>query len=326
MRALVTGGAGFIGSALVARLLAEGATVDVVDDGSATGLERLAGLGAGTGRLVVHKLDVRSPALAGVVGAAAPDVVFHLAAQVDVGSSVADPLHDASVNVVGTVAVLEAARRMARPARVVLAASGGSLYGPEAAVPLPTAEDGPRGPTSPYGISKAASADYLDAYRRLHGLSGCALALANVYGPGQSRSGEAAVVTAFVDALVEGRPLVVYGDGNQTRDLVYLDDVVDAFWRAGTLEAAGAGPALYNVGTATETSVNELAARLCALAGVPADVRHAAARPGEVRRSALDATLAATVLAWSPQTPLDEGLQATLAHRRAEGGTPALIG
>jgi UDP-glucose 4-epimerase len=325
VRALVTGGAGFIGAALVVRLLAEGAEVVVVDDGSAAGLGRLEGC---TGPLIVHRMDVRAPDLQAVVEATAPEVAFHLAAQVDVGRSVADPVHDASVNVLGTLALLEAVRRLPRPARVVLAASGGSLYGPEDRIPLPTPESASWAPLSPYGLSKLAAAGYLEAYRRLHGTEGCALALANVYGPGQrgrvTSGGEAAVVTAFVDALARGDEPVVHGDGEQTRDLVYVDDVVDAFWRAATSPAVAGGPALYNVGTGIETSVNDLARHLYALAGRPARLHHGPARPGEVRRSCLDAHLARDLLGWRATTSLDEGLRTTLARRLpAETGETA---
>lgn len=315
VRALVTGGAGFIGAVLVRRLLAEGAVVHVLDDGSAAGLGRLAALDPGDGRLELHEADVRAPGLAEAFRAAAPEVVLHLAGQVDVATSVAEPRHDASVNIGGTLAVLEAARSAAAPPRVVLAASGGSLYGPDGLVPVPTPEDGHRGPSSPYGLSKRAAAEYLELYRHLYGLEGCALAPANVYGPGQKGGGEAAVVAAFVEALAAGRELVVHGDGEQTRDLVFVDDVADAFWRAATVPGAGSGPPLYNLGTGIETSINELAALLHRIAESDAPIRHGPARPGEVRRSALDASLAAHALGWRAQTPLEVGLRATLADR-----------
>ncbi len=313
----MTGGAGFIGAALVGRLLGEGVEVTVVDDGSAAGWSRLEPLG---GRLALHRLDVRDPGLPAVVDGAAPHVLFHLAAQVDVGRSVADPLQDASVNVLGTHAVLEAARHLTRPARVVLAASGGSWHGPEAALVRPTPETGARGPVSPYGLSKAAGVDYLDLYRHLHGLEGCALALANVYGPGQDGGGEAAVVRAFVEAVATGCDLLVHGDGEQTRDLVYVDDVVDAFWRAATAPAVAGGPARYNIGTGHETTVNELARLLLHRSGRHLGVRHGPARPGEVRHSSLDPTLAADRLGWRPVTTLDDGLAATLAWRLGGAG------
>jgi UDP-glucose 4-epimerase len=317
MRALVTGGAGFIGAALVRRLLAEGASVQVVDDGSSAGFSRLASLTKGEGRLELAEIDVRSPRLTAVVEHAAPEVVFHLAAQVNVHKSLADARHDASVNLDGTLAVLEAARLLKRPARVVLAASGGSLYGPEHALSFPVAETAPRGPVSPYGLSKRVAIEYLELYRRLYGLEGCALAPANVYGPSQELGSESAVVAAFVEALVAGEDLVVYGDGGQTRDLVFVDDVADGFWRAGVLEHAGVGPVLYNLGTGVETSINELAEHLRAIAGSDVAIRHAPGRPGEVRRSALDASLAGRVLGWRARTGLEEGLRATFEHRRA---------
>lgn len=325
MRALVTGGAGFIGAALVRRLLDEGAEVTVVDDGSAGGFRRLEGLAeldgprsAGGRALTLHRLDVRAPGLRAAVAAAAPEVVFHLAAQIDVGRSVADPLGDASVNVLGTLAVLEAVRHLPRPGRVLLAASGGSLYGPEQDLPRPTPEHASRAPASPYGLSKQAAAEYLDAYRRLHGLEGCSLALANVYGPGQGGGGEAAVVSAFVEAVATGRGLVIHGDGEQTRDLVYVDDVVDAFVRAATK----GGGLVCNIGTGTETSVNQLYQAMAQQAGDVPEPIYRPARPGEVRRSSLDIGRAAIQLGWRPWTPLDQGTGSVLDFVRTRRPAP----
>lgn len=330
MRAVVTGGAGFIGSSLVRRIVAGGGTVHVVDDLSTGRFESLGRPpSGGSDRVVLHHLDVRSPELARIVEDAEPDVVFHLAAQVDVGTSFVDPLRDASVNILGTIAALEATRRLPHPARFVLAASGGSLYGPEALVTIPASESAPRGPLSPYGISKRASIDYLEVYRAIHGLDGCALALANVYGPGQAASGEAAVVTAFVEAQAEGRPLTVYGDGEQTRDFVFVEDVVDAFLRAAEMpsrtcrqdrEGDGDPAGFFNIGTGIETSVNALIAVFAALAGADLSVRHAEGRPGELRRSGLDASRAAEVLGWRATTSLSDGLRATIDARSKKPG------
>ena len=229
MRALVTGGAGFIGSNLVDRLLAEGYEVDVVDDLSTGSLGNLAGARTCGGTMRFHNLDVRSGDFVDLVRHRQPEVIFHLAAQADVRVSVDRPVFDAEVNVLGTIQVLEGARAAAATTKVVFAASGGTLYGEPEDANLPVDEHQPHRPLSPYGVSKKAAIDYLVAYRELHGLEFTALALANVYGPRQDPYGEAGVVAIFAGNLVSGRPCVVFGDGNQTRDYVYVDDVVDAF-------------------------------------------------------------------------------------------------
>ncbi|MDA8317258.1 MAG: GDP-mannose 4,6-dehydratase [Actinomycetota bacterium] len=303
MRTMVTGGAGFIGSTLVDRLLAEGHEVDVVDDLSSGSLTNLAQARATAGRaLSFHQLDVRLPETTALIVRRRPAVIFHLAAQADVRVSVADPVADADVNILGSLRVLEGARA-GGTARFVFAASGGTLYGEPDAADLPVRESHPHRPLSPYGVSKKAVIDYLVAYRELHGLEFSALALANVYGPRQNPHGEAGVVAIFADALVTGRPVTVFGDGEQTRDYVYVDDVVDAFTRAAT---RGEG-LVCNVGTGTESTVNELLRTLCALVGVEPEIRHAPARQGELRRNALDPTRAAIHLGWRSWTTLDAG-------------------
>ena len=300
---MVTGGAGFIGSSLVDRLLAEGHEVDVVDDLSSGSLTNLAQARATAGRaLSFHQLDVRLPETTALIVRRRPAVIFHLAAQADVRVSVADPVADADVNILGSLRVLEGARA-GGTARFVFAASGGTLYGEPDAADLPVRESHPHRPLSPYGVSKKAVIDYLVAYRELHGLEFSALALANVYGPRQNPHGEAGVVAIFADALVTGRPVTVFGDGEQTRDYVYVDDVVDAFTRAAT---RGEG-LVCNVGTGTESTVNELLRTLCALVGVEPEIRHAPARQGELRRNALDPTRAAIHLGWRSWTTLDAG-------------------
>jgi UDP-glucose 4-epimerase len=306
MRALVTGGAGFIGSTLVDRLLAEGHAVDVVDDLSSGSLANLADARSdGRARLTFHRLDIRSPSLVDFIVHHRPEVVFHLAAQADVRVSVARPVFDAEVNVVGTLHVLEGARA-AGTRKVVLAASGGTLYGePEE---LPVRESHPQRPLSPYGVSKKAAADYLAAYRELHGIEFTALALANVYGPRQDPHGEAGVVAIFAGHLLSGEPCTVFGDGNQTRDFVYVDDVVDAFARAA---AQGSG-LLLNIGTGEETSVNHLYDVMAAAAGVDAPPHYAPPRAGELERSALDPGRANIHLGWQPWTTLDAGAREVL--------------
>ncbi|MGH9056509.1 MAG: NAD-dependent epimerase/dehydratase family protein, partial [Acidimicrobiales bacterium] len=249
MKALVTGGAGFIGSSLVDRLLAEGHSVDVVDNLSTGSLSNLAEARRAPGRrMTFHQLDVRSPDLAELANRCRPEVVFHLAAQADVRVSVSDPLFDADVNVMGSLRVLEAAR-FCGAKKVVFASSGGTIYGDPDPSDLPVKESHPQRPLSPYGVAKKAVGDYLFAYRQLHELEFTALALANVYGPRQDPNGEAGVVAIFAGRLLAGQPCAVYGDGAQTRDFVFVDDVVDAFARA----AGRGGGLILNVGTGVET-------------------------------------------------------------------------
>jgi UDP-glucose 4-epimerase len=306
VKALVTGGAGFIGSNLVDRLLAEGHSVDVVDDLSTGSLANLASARAEAGhRLSFQRLDIRDAAVADLVHRRQPEVVFHLAAQADVRVSVERPAFDAEVNVLGTINVLEGAR-LAGARKIVFASSGGTIYGePEE---LPVRESHPQRPLSPYGAAKKAVADYLGVYRELHGLEFTALALANVYGPRQDPFGEAGVVSIFAGKLLAGEQCTIFGDGEQTRDFVYVDDVVDAFSRAAT---KGTG-LLMNIGTGTETSVNSLYRTMASNAGVLAEPRHAPARTGELARSALDPGRAAIHLGWKPWTTLENGTAAVL--------------
>jgi UDP-glucose 4-epimerase len=291
MRALVTGGAGFIGSHLVDALLASGDTVAVVDDLSTGRRERV------PDGVPLHVVDIA--AIGEAMERERPDVVFHLAAQVDVRKSVADPAYDARANVAGTASVLEAAR-VAGARRVLFASTGGALYGES--VPLPTPEDAPLAPFSPYGASKAAAETYLALYTRLHGLSTLALRFGNVYGPRQDPHGEAGVIAIFSGAKVEGRRATVYGDGSQTRDYVYVGDVVSGFLAAAESDATGA----VNIGTGVETSVRELVEAI----GVEADF--APARTGEVARSCLDVSRAAEQLGWRAEVALADGLERTL--------------
>lgn len=315
-RALVTGGAGFIGSTLVDRLLAEGHTVDAVDNLSTGSLANLAEARAnGTGRFHFHQLDVRSPAVGELMARRQPEVVYHLAAQADVRVSVADPVLDADINVLGSLRVLEGARG-AGARKVVFASSGGTLYGDVDQVPV--RESQPQKPLSPYGVAKKAVGDYLYAYRELHGLEYTALALANVYGPRQDLRGEAGVVAIFAGRLLSGQPCLIFGDGKQTRDFVFVDDVVDAFSRAGE---RGTG-LLCNIGTGTETSINDLYAAMARNAGVTQPPMYGPARPGELQRNALDPSRAAIHLGWKPWTTVEKGTAAVLdwSRRRADAG------
>jgi UDP-glucose 4-epimerase len=294
MRAAVTGGAGFIGSHLVDALVARGDEVHVVDS-LATG--RRENLSAGA---TLHERDIREP-LADLFETIEPERVYHLAAQADVGTSVEKPELDAEVNVLGTLRVLEAARRHDAP--VVFSSTGGAIYG-ECAEPAD--ESAERQPLSPYGTSKLAGEEYLATWNRLHGTRHVALRFANVYGPRQLAKLEGGVVAIFMDRLRAGEVGTVFGDGEQERDFVYVGDVVAA------ILAAGAGePGTYNVGTGIATSVNELW-RLCAqAAGSDGEPEYGDARQGELRRSVLDASRAERELGWRAATSLDEGLRAT---------------
>jgi UDP-glucose 4-epimerase len=305
VRALVTGGAGFIGSHLVDALLAQGDEVTIVDHlhaARAASFEAAAARGA---RLVRDDVTDVAAMLA-AFAAARPEVVYHLAAQIDVRRSVADPSTDAHVNVGGTAAVLEASRH-AGVRRVILASTAG-VYGDPAT--LPTPETSPVAPLSPYAASKAAAETYMALFARLHGLSTLSLRMANVYGPGQNPHGEAGVVAIFCAAAVERRPATIFGDGAQTRDFVFVRDVVDAFLTAGRGDEQG----VINLSTGTEISVAALAREL----GVEAVA--GPARLGEIVRSSLDPAKAARRLGWRARTPLAEGLRLTL--ETMTGGLP----
>ncbi|HET9508665.1 MAG TPA: NAD-dependent epimerase/dehydratase family protein [Gaiellaceae bacterium] len=288
MRAAVTGGAGFIGSHVVDALVARGDEVLVIDDLS-TGRREWVNAAA---ELRVH--DIRAPY------ELEADVVFHLAAQADVGTSMERPGFDAEVNVVGTVNTLEAARGCG--AEVVFSSTGGAIYGE---VDAPATEATPRRPVSAYGIAKLAAEAYVEGWNRIHGTRHSVLRFANVYGPRQSASLEGGVVSIFMERLRSGAETLVFGDGEQTRDYVYVGDVVEA-----VLAAVGRGGVL-NVGTGVETTVNELH-RLCATtAGVEQEPRHVDARAGDARRSVLDAAAAERELGWRARTALADGLRTT---------------
>jgi UDP-glucose 4-epimerase len=314
MQVMVTGGAGFIGSNLVDRLLAEGHTVDVVDNLTTGSLANLADARASSAHaLTFHQLDIRSDELVELMARRRPEVVFHLAAQADVRVSVQRPVFDADVNILGTLRVLEGARA-AGTARVAFAASGGTLYGECDPAELPVKESHPRRPLSPYGVSKMSAIDYLVAYRELHALEFCALALANVYGPRQDPHGEAGVVAIFANRLLAGQPVTIYGDGEQTRDFVYVDDVVDAFVRSGTR----GGGLVLNIGTGIEVSVKELARVMGERSGATAPPVNAPPRPGEIMRSALDPERAGIHLGWRPWTALEAGVDGVLEYTRRQ--------
>jgi UDP-glucose 4-epimerase len=300
IRAIVTGGAGFIGSHVADALLARGDRVAVVDDLSAGKRERVPAAAE------FHQLDIRAAAdLRALVAEFRPEAVFHLAAQADVRVSVDDPGHDADINVRGTAEVVEAARAVG--ARVVFSSTGGAIYGEVDTIPSP--ESTPCAAMAPYGISKLCGEHYVELYNRLYGEHHVVLRYGNVYGPRQDPHGEAGVVAIFFGKLVEGATPLIFGDGSQTRDYVYVGDVV-----AANLAALGYTGAhtTFNVGTATETSVLDLLAECQRAAGTDAAPEHRPARLGELARSTLDPSLAQRELGWRASTPLADGLAETL--------------
>jgi UDP-glucose 4-epimerase len=294
VRALVTGGAGFIGSHVTDALLARGDEVTVLDN-LATGKRGNVADGA-----VLHEGDIRTDADA-ALDAARPEVVFHLAAQADVGTSVERPDFDAEVNVLGTLRVLEAARR--HGAQVVFSSTGGAMYGE---CDRPAREDDPARPLAPYGTSKLAGEAYLSTWNRLHGTRHVALRFANVFGPRQLAKLEGGVVAIFMERLASGADVVIFGDGEQARDFVYVGDVVAAM-----LAATGADGGVLNVGTGVETSVNTLFEACRTVAGVDVEPTYAPPRPGDLLRSFLDASKAERELGWRARTSLENGLRTT---------------
>jgi UDP-glucose 4-epimerase len=305
VRAIVTGGAGFIGSHLVDALVARGDEVTVLDNlwsGRAEQLNTKAAFSEG---------DIRDERVVrDVFAASRPDVVFHAAAQIDIRVSVDQPDFDSDVNVIGTIRVLEAARE--HGARVVLASTGGAIYGE---CDGPADEDAPRLPIAPYGASKLAAEEYLATYNRLYDAAHVSLRYGNVYGPRQDPHGEAGVVAIFFGRLARGEPLRIFGDGRQTRDYVYVGDVVTA-----TLAAAEGPSGVFNVGTGLETSVLELADACRKAAGVEVETVFEPPRPGELQRTVLDSARAEEALGFRAETSLDDGLEVTWEFiREAEG-------
>lgn len=312
MRVLVTGAAGFIGSNVCDRLLADGHEVVALDDLSRGRMENLADAQQSSA-FSFERFDVTDPALTGLLERLRPEVVAHLAAQIDVRVSVADPLLDIRLNVLGTVNLLEAAHR-AGTRKVVFTSSGGSIYGNPAR--LPVDESAPLAPESQYAASKAAVELYLNVYRALYGLEWTSLALSNVFGPRQDPHGEAGVVAIFGTALIEGRPTKIFGDGTATRDYVYVGDVADAFSRA-IVPDVGDGRR-FNIGTGRQTDVRELHQLVAGAVGVDAAPEMVPARPGELQAIALDTTAARQVLGWSVQMPLEPGLGRTVEWLRGQ--------
>ena len=304
MRVLVTGGAGFIGSHLVETYLAAGHEVWVVDDLSTGKMQNV------SPQAHFIQADIRDESVRELMVEERIEVVNHHAAQMDVRRSVADPLFDARVNILGLLNVLEGAR-LAQCQRIIFASSGGTVYGEQEV--FPATEDHPTRPISPYGVSKRTGEQYLHFYHVEHGLPYVALRYANVYGPRQDPHGEAGVVAIFIQRLLGRQPITINGDGKQTRDYVFVGDVAQA--NAAALSVDYSGP--INIGTAKETDVNTLAAHLQRIIPGPPDrSEYGPAKPGEQRRSVLAWDRAARILGWKPTTPFDEGLKRTEAFFR----------
>jgi UDP-glucose 4-epimerase len=303
MKIVVTGGAGFIASHIVDAYIAGGHEVHIVDDFS-TGRE-----GNVNAKAEVHRLDIAAPAAVKLIVDIKPDVLNHHAAQMDVRHSVADPAFDARVNIIGSVNLLQGCKE-AGVKKVIFASSGGAVYGDKE--PIPAAEDHPTEPLSPYGVSKRTGELYLGYYHMAFGLPYVALRYANVYGPRQSSKGEAGVVAIFIDRLLSEQSPIINGDGKQTRDYVFVSDVVAANLAALRTPFIGA----VNIGTGRETDVVTIYRSLRAGLGSNIEATHAPAKAGEQRRSCLAVGFAAKVLGWQPATPLDQGLQKTIASWR----------
>jgi len=308
-KALVTGGAGFIGANLVDRLVDDGAEVLVVDNLSSGRLERLAPARA-RGGVHFHQMDIRAPELRDAVAKFGPETVFHMAAQIDVRKSVIDPMDDASINVVGTVNTLQAAVD-GGAARFVFSSSGGAIFGDATVFPTPEIE--PRHPESPYGVAKKIVDDYFYYFKLAFGLDYVSLGYANVYGPRQDPHGEAGVVAIFTRRLLNGHRCTIFGDGSQLRDYVYVEDVTDACVRAADI----GGGRYLNIGTGRETSVIDLYGHIREFVGTRLEPEFAAAKAGDIPRSCLDPAEAKKHLGWEPWTPLETGLRRTVDWFRA---------
>jgi UDP-glucose 4-epimerase len=305
---LVTGGAGFIGSHLADRLLAEGHRVISVDDLSTGRIANLAEARGYGKEFTFFNMDVRAEGLLPLFERHRPEVVFHLAAQSGVRPSLGDPGRDASINIMGTINVLECATKV-EARKVIYAASGGTLYGEPRRLPAKESSAQASHPMSPYGISKKVVLDYLGFYQRYRGLDYTACALGNVYGPRQDPHGEAGVIAIFAQRMLANEPVTIFGDGNQTRDYVFVDDVVHAFVQS---MQRGSGK-LVNIGTGLEASVNHVFRLLAEITGYEQEPDHGPLPPGELRRIALDISSAPNAIAWKPWTHLEDGLAETVA-------------
>jgi len=302
---LVTGGAGFIGSNLVDQLILEGNEVAVFDDLSSGKKEYL------NPAAKFYEQDINSPEVAAIFTKEKFDFVYHLAAQIDVRVSVADPVLDNKINVLGGLNILENCRRHGVK-KIIFSSTGGAIYGE--AEEIPTSEDYPERPLSPYGIHKLTLEKYLNYYYQVFGLDYTVLRFANVYGPRQFKGGEAGVIAIFIDNAVKGRESRQFGDGRQTRDFVYIDDVVEALFLAKEVNYQGE----INIGSGQETNLLTIRQNIGAVLAKPLKIEEEAARPGEVRRSALNCELAAKVLNWRPKTDLAEGIEKTIVWAKSQ--------
>ena len=307
-RVLVTGGAGFIGSHVSDIFLAAGWTVEIIDDLSSG---RRSNVPAGA---TFHEIDIRSPETSQIVERGRFDAIVHLAAQIDVRRSVADPLFDASVNILGTLNILESVKKSGRgkDTRIVFSSTGGAIYGDRATPP--TVEITPKEPDSPYAITKLAVEHYLSYYTRIHGLDAVVIRFGNVYGPRQDPHGEAGVVAIFCGRVMQNRPLTIFGDGLQTRDYVHVTDVAEAAFVVATAKLPPAqrlDDRAFNIGTGSATSVVDLARALLDAAGADVPIEFAPRRAGELQDSCLSVDKASAVLGWRPRITLEEGLATT---------------
>lgn len=305
MKILITGGAGFIGSHIVDALIAEGHNVVVVDDLSSGSVKNL------PKKIRFIKLDVRSNNVATLFLEENFDVVYHLAAQMDVRKSVTDPRFDASVNIIGGLNLLECCSKY-NVKKLIFASTGGAIYGEQDY--FPADEKHPLRPLSPYGVAKLAYEQYLYYYKEVYGIEYISLRFANIYGPRQNPHGEAGVVAIFTTKLLNGEEPVINGDGKQTRDYVYVGDIVDANLKA--LEYPGTG--IFNLGTGVETDVNTLFRKLRELTGAKCEEKHGPAKKGEQLRSVLEYSHAKNVLGWEPKVSLDRGLQKTVEYFKSQ--------
>jgi UDP-glucose 4-epimerase len=309
MKTLVTGGAGFIGSHLTDKLIEEGHQVAVIDDLSTGRKENL------NPRAHFYEMDITDSGISSVFEKENPEIVFHLAAQINVRQSVENPIEDAKINILGSLNLINSFLKIKHPnSRFIFTSTGGAIYGDTEFIP--TKETHPAQPESPYGIAKLSVEHYLHFYNRVKYLNYTCLRLANVYGPRQNAQGEAGVVAIFTNQMLSGQQPVINGDGNQTRDFVFVDDVVSA----GLLAMQQGENAVYNIGTGKETNINELFGKIKELTGADVKEKHGEAKPEEQMKSCLDYSLAKDKLGWQPGDDLDSGLEKTINWFKAKNG------
>ena len=313
-KCLVTGGAGFMGSHLVDKLIERGDRVVIIDNLS-TGKKENLNLKAR-----FYKIDIRSPEISEIFRKEKPEIVFHFAAQIDVRKSVENPIRDAKINILGSLNLIQnfvsanqrsAQRKPTFPKKFIFASTGGAIYGDTDVIPTP--ENYPENPESPYGICKLAIEKYLHFYKKTYGLNSVILRFANVYGPRQNSKGEAGVIAIFCDKMLKNEEVIINGDGEQTRDFVFVDDVINAALLAISGEQfSGSSLAVYNIGTAKETSINEIFRKIKELTNSNCKEIHGPAKPGEQKRSCLDYSKAKKELNWQPEYDLEKGLKETI--------------